>query len=403
MMKKTPYALKKNILVASALASALALAGCGSILPPMSDFKVTNIGATPTELMQNNLDPIDTGAAQPFQPPAFFPVELSSPQADTAFGLGINPDSGAAYARTQNTNQLLVNGRRLVDPQGKITNWSPIANTGFITYLVQDDRVGQTIDHFSHYDLKLLDVRTPGKKPQKIASLATNGFKHLWQFGNDKTQQQAERYMLTSRGVVALREEGTVITYYEAGKAPVTTALPVGFKATAFGVTSDFAYSQHIRVIQHRGVHKLFGILPSAQEELYDVGYWNMVQGNMTMIANDLVVNTMNETAFQNYVSGKAQMSDSASGPLVVTVEDTLKKTVARNLATLQKVTLVQTERKQGHEFSSGLELRPNGGVGKYHKVWVEFSIANGDMSNTKIVDLEAWMNRKASDKVVGR
>ena len=385
-----------RLLAGVVLATALFIGGCGTVLPPM-DFKVVDTKATPDELLQPSVDPIDAGTAQPFTPVAFVPVEISQPKEDKLFGLTYSVDKGP-WAKTQNNSQLLVNGKRLVDPDGSITHWSLMSNTGYITYLVRNDRVEQTPDKLSHFDLKLLDVRTPGQQPQKIATLATDGFRHLWRFGNDPTPIQAEVYSLTSRGVVLMREDNTVITYFEVGKAPVTTALPVGFKATVFGITTDFAYGRHIRVIQHRGVHKLLGFLPSAQEELYDVGFWNMVKGEMTAIAKDVVVNVENEQAFNNYVEGNAQMVDSASGPIAITVEDTLKKTVARNLATLQKVTLVETPIKQGHGFSSGFEMKRAGGIGEYHKVWVRFSIANGSLSNSQINDLEKWMRDKTAN-----
>lgn len=397
-MKTTPFDFRKS-LTGVVLVASLSIGGCGTVLPPM-DFKVLDAKATPDELLQPSVDPIDAGTAQPFTPAAFIPVEISQPKADKLFGLSAitGNDTSGSWAKTQNTSQLLVNGKRLVDPEGSITHWSLMSNTGYITYLVRNDRVEETPDKLSHYDLKLLDVRAPGQQPQKIASLATNGFRHLWRFGDDPTPIQADVYSLTSRGVVLMREDNSVITYFEAGKAPVTTALPVGFKATSFGITTDFAYSRHIRVIQHRGVHKLLGFLPSAQEELYDVGFWNMERGEMTAIAKDVVVNVDNEQAFKNYINGTAQMVDSASGPLVITVEDTLKKTVARNLATLQKVTLVETPIKQGHGFDSGFEMKRAGGIGEYHKVWIRFSIANGSMSNSQINDLEKWMREKTAN-----
>ena len=377
------------------LATTLAIGGCGTVLPPMLEFKVVDTKATPDELLQPSVDPIDAGTAQPFEPIAFVPVEITQPKEDKLFGLTYTEDKGP-WAETQNASQLLVNGKRLVDPEGNITHWSLISNTGFITYLVRNDRVEETPDKLTHYDLKLLNVQASGQQPRKIGSLATNGFRHLWRFGNDPTPIQAELYHFTSRGVVLMRDDSSVITYFEADKAPVTTALPVGFKATPFGITTDLAYGRHIRVIQHRGVHKLLGFLPSAQEELYDVGFWNMEKGEMTAIAKDVVVNVDSEQAFKNYIGGKAQMVDSASGPLVITVEDTLKKTVARNLATLQKVTLVETPIKQGHGFTSGFEMKRAGGIGEYHKVWVRFTIANGSMSNSQINDLEKWMQEKS-------
>lgn len=378
------------------LVMTLSIGACGTVLPPM-DYKVVDSKATPDELLKPSVDPIDAGTAQPFTPVAFIPVEISQPKEDKLFGLTYSVDKGP-WAKTQNTTQLLINGKRLVDPEGSITHWSLMSNTGYITYLVRNDRVEETPDKLSHFDLKLLDARAPGQLPQKIASLATNGFRHLWRFGDDPTPIQADVYSLTSRGVVLMREDNSVITYFEAGKAPVTTALPVGFKATPFGITTDFAYGRHIRVIQHRGVHKLLGFLPSAQEELYDVGFWNMERGEMTAIATDVVVNVDSEQAFRNYIVGKAQMVDSASGPLAITVEDTLKKTVARNLATLQKVTLVETPIKQGLGFESGFEMKRAGGIGEYHKVWVRFGIANGSMSNSQINDLEKWMREKSAN-----
>lgn len=392
-MKNKPLASCKS-LIGVVLVASLSISGCGTVLPVM-DYKVLDTKETPEELLKPSVDPIDAGTAQPFTPGAFVPVEITQPKEDESFGLTYTVDKGP-WAKTQNTSQLLVNGKRLVDPDGSITHWSLMSSTGYITYMVRNDRVEETPDKLSHFDLKLLDVRAPGQQPQKIASLATNGFRHLWRFGNDPTPIQAEVYSLTSRGVVLMREDNSVITYFEAGKTPVTTALPVGFKATEFGITTDFAYGRHIRVIQHRGVHKLLGFLPSAQEELYDVGFWNMERGEMTAIAKDVVVNVDTEHAYKNYIVGKAQMVDSASGPLVITVEDTLKKTVARNLATLHKVTLVETPTKQGHGFESGFEMQRAGGIGEYHKVWVRFSIANGSMSNSQINDLEKWMKDKS-------
>lgn len=381
------------------IASYLGLAGCGTaILPPM-DFKVVDTKATPDELLMPSVDPINNGTVKPFVPVPFVPVEISFPQDDQSFGLTYSVDKGP-WSKTQNPNQLLVNGKRLVDPEGSIVTWSMISDTGFITYLVRNDRVEETPDKLSHFDLKHLDVRTTGRQPQTIATLATDGSRHLWRFGTDSKPLQADLYHLTSMGVVLMREDNSVLTYFEAGKSPVTTALPVGYKATSFGVTTDLAYSRHIRIVQHRGVHKLLGLLPSAQEELYDVSWWNLETGEITATAKDVVVNVDSEKAFENYINGAAQMVNVATGPLVITIEDTLKKTMARNLATLQKVTLVETPIKQGHGFQAGFERKRAGGVGEYHKAWVRFGIANGDLSNSQINDLEKWMKDKGPAQV---
>lgn len=370
--------------------------GCGTLLPPVPEFKVVDTKATPDELLAPSIDPIDQGTVMPFKPDAFLPVEISMPQADRLFGLTYTEDKGE-WAHTQNTSQLLVNGKRVVDPTGAITQWAAFSDTGFITYLVRNDRVEKTPDELTHYDLKLLDVRTPGKPPQKIATYATDGGRHLWRFGREPDPVQAELFHLTSKGVVVLRDDNTVITYFEAGKPPVTSALPVGYKAVSFRVVTDLAYSKHIRIVQHRGPHKLLGLLPSAQEELYDISFWNMERGVMTSTAKDVVINVTSEESFQNYVNGASQMVNAASGPLVLTIEDTLKKTIARNLATLEKVTVVETPIKQGHGFKTGLERRRAGGIGIQNKVWVRFGIANGDMSNSQITDLEKWMKDKAA------
>lgn len=381
---------------AALTAIAVVTSGCGTILPPVPDFKVVDLKAQPDELrMGPSIDPIDRGSVQAFKPEPFVPLEISVPKADRTFGLTYSEDKGD-WAHTQNTSQLKVNGKRVVDPQGEITQWSPLSDTGFITYLVRNDRVEKTPDLFTHYDLKLLDART-GKPPQKIASYATNGLRQQWRFGREPDPVQAELFHLTSKGVVLLRDDSTVITYFEAGKPPKTTALPVGYKAVSFGVVTDLAYGKHIRIVQHRGPHKLLGLLPSAQEELYDISFWNMERGVMTATAKDVVINVTSEESYQNYVNGAAQMVNSSSGPIVITIEDTLKKTIARNLATLEKVTLVETSMKQGHGFETNFERRRAGGVGLYHKVWVRFTIANGDMSNSQINDLEKWMKDKAA------
>jgi hypothetical protein len=393
-MKTNPFLSRKQ-LAGAVLVTTLSIAGCGTPLLPPMDFKVVDTKATPDELLQPSIDPIGAGTVKPSQPGPFVPVEITAPKADKLFGLTNSVDKGP-WAKTQNTAQILVNGRRLVDANGTIRTWSPISNTGFITYLVKNDRVEQTPDGLSHYDLKMLDVRTPGQQAEVIATLASNGSRHLWRFGKDAQPQLAELYHLTSKGVVLMREDNSVITYFEAGKTPVTTALPVGYKATAFGVETDLAYGRHIRIIQHRGVHKLLGLLPSDKEELYDISFWNMERGEITGTAKDVVVNVATEDAFQNYINGASQMVDSASGPLVVSIEDTLKKTVARNLATLEKVVLVETPIKQGHGFQAGFETKRAGGIGEFHKVWVRFGIANGNLSNSQINDLEQWMKEKA-------
>ena len=395
-MKKITTAYCKP-LTGAVLVSILTLSGCGTALLPPMDFKVVDTKATPDELLQPSIDPMGTGKIKPSRPGPFVPVEITAPKEDKLFGLTNTVDKGP-WAKTQNTAQILVNGRRLVDANGAIRTWSPISNTGFITYLVKNDRVEQTPDGLSHYDLKILDVRSPGRQAEVLATLATDGSRHLWRFGKDEQPQLAELYHLTSKGVVLMREDNSVITYFEAGKAPVTTALPVGYKATAFGVTTDLAYGRHMRIIQHRGVHKLLGLLPSDKEELYDISFWNMETGEITATAKDVVVNVASEDAFQNYINGASQMVDSASGPIVVSIEDTLKKTVARNLATLEKAVLVETPIKQGHGFQAGFETKRAGGIGKFHKVWVRFGIANGDLSNSQINDLEKWMKEKSTN-----
>lgn len=386
----TPRLSLRALACGSLVAVATMTSGCGTLLPNVPEFKVTNMKATPDELLAPSSDPIDQGSVKPFTPSSFSPVEISTPTEDQTFGLTFTEKKGP-WAQTQNTSQLLANGRRVIDPQGPIYTWSPLSDTGYITYLVQETRVGKVQDGLTHYDLKLLDVRTAGKTPVKIARYATNGARHLWSFGKDEPIQ-VQQFFLTSRGVVTLREDSTVVTYFEAGKAPFTSALPVGYKVADFGVDTDIAYGKHLRILQHRGPHKLFGVLPSSQEELYDVSFWNVERGEKTATAKDIVVNVTSETSFRNYVEGKAQMVNSPSGPFAITVEDTLKKTIVRNLATLQKVTLVETSVKQGHGFSTGFETRRAGGMGAYGKVWVNFAPANGELSNKKIIDLESWM-----------
>ena len=128
------------------------------------------------------------------------------------------------------------------------------------------------------------------------------------------------------------------------------------------------------------------------QEELYDVSWLNLETGVITATAKDVVVNVENERAFRNHINGASRLINPNSGPLVISVEDTLKKTIVRNLATLQKETLVETSSKKGHGFEAGFERQRSGGIGEFHKVWIRFSIGNGDFSNKQINDLESWM-----------
>lgn len=363
--------------------------GCGTVLPPVLEFEVVDTKATPQELSTPSIDPIASGKVTPFTPPEFYPVEILFPEADQTFGLTFTVDKGD-WAKTQNTDQLLVEGRRVTDKDGRIVAWSDLSDTGFFTYMVYKDRIGDTPDKYLHYDLRMIDARKPSSKPQTIATVAVRGSRSIWNLSGESVE--CEEYFLTSRGLVLLNEEGSVVTYFEVGNQPVTTTLPVGYKVTSFGVTGDMAYSKHIRIIQHRGPHKLLGMLPSAQEELYDVSWLNLETGAITATAKDVVVNVENERAFRNHINGASRLINAKSGPLVISVEDTLKKTIVRNLATLQKETLVETSSKKGHGFEAGFERQRSGGIGEFHKVWIRFSIGNGDFSNKQINDLESWM-----------
>lgn len=272
---------------------------------------------------------------------------------------------------------------------------SRYSDTGYITYLVKENRVDQSRDGYDHFALKMLDVRTAGKRPVVIGNFATKGRESLWTLGKEGPFP-AEKYPLTSKGVVLLRDDNTVISFFSYGQPVHTTALPVGYKAIDFNITSDLDYGRHIIIVQHRGNRKLFGLIPSDREELYDVSFWNMEHGQMTATAKNVVVNVSTQQTFENYVS-TSQIINAKTGPLAVTVEDTMHKTVARNLATLEKVVLVETESKQGHGFQSGYEHRPSGGQGEYGKVWVQFGIANGALSNSQISDLEGWMVKNST------
>lgn len=124
------HSRQRGSLLSLALVSSV-VSGCNSLPPllPPIEYKVLDTKAPPPELLKPSVDPIDVGQAKPFKVQPFQFVEISSPQPDNTFGL-INTVNKGPWSQTQNSHQILVDGKRLIDPQGDIvTKVLPIVKT----------------------------------------------------------------------------------------------------------------------------------------------------------------------------------------------------------------------------------------------------------------------------------
>lgn len=381
----------KNIASFMFLIPLFMLTGCGTVLPEMPEIVVTDTKPTPNYLKKVNTDPIDTGEAKGFKPDAFTRIDVDTPYKDYFFGTMHRTRND--FADTQGKPGITVNGKKIIDQEGDIDSWSKVSNTGFLTYRVRINQPRPEDTSFALYKYKTIDLSVPNAIPQVVASF-TKGRQHppSWMVPGISDNQSLYYPLITSKGVVAFTKDKKSVTYIELGHAPITSLIPNGYKPVTHKSLVDIAYSKHLRIIQHRESHKLLGFVPSSQEQIYDMSFLNLTDGSITATALGLVIDTTNNTRFINYIDNAVKIINTESGPLVVSVEDVLKKTIVRNLATLDKKTLVSTKAKQGHEFRAGFETRQDGGMGEYGKAWIKFSIANGDMSNKTIKDLELWI-----------
>lgn len=361
------------------IASTQLFSGCSTF----NSMGVTNASPSDVVTTAPTVDPIDTGEAKGFKTGQFEPIDISLPKRDENFGINFK-DYQREWAETHNTEAYRIDGKPLTDPTGHIVAISRLSSTGSITYLRDKPRQDNT--KFKQFDLVLLDPNTGNRRIIGSMLATPEGLEFHW----NGTRLLAEGYFLTSKGAVLFKDDGRIVTLLSGTRPPLSIALPDGYKAVDFGIKSDIEFSRHIPIIKHIRNSKIYGFIPSSTDEVYEVSFLNLDTGNITSTSSNVNINVSSRKAFENYVAYSATLLDSASGPLSICVEENDTKTVVRNLATLEKHTIVETAWRQGHGFEAGLERRSMDE--NYGKVWVKFGLGNSNMTLQTVEDLEGWM-----------
>jgi len=277
-------------------------------------------------------------------------------------------------------NGFTANGVNYIDPEGKVIHLSEISDTGFVTYAIQGYNA-------SEYIVKLINP-LERNKAKVLGVLNKEKGKWLYKPKGEK-RYKGDWFRLTSRGVL-LNENNNVVTYFSPDHPIKTHVLPDGFRFTSIQ-KGDISKSLHLLIQRPREVKKYLGVVTfQTLARHFDFILFDLLNGNTTAEIYDVRLRGDTDDEQMGHLDVSYYSFNTASGTIVVTLEDGYERFVIRNLTTGQKK--IAFEREYGVSYTKAT-MRRSG------RIELEASLG---FSNDKILDVENYLATGHKNKQLG-
>lgn len=273
-----------------------------------------------------------------------------------------------------------VNETNYYDPQGSVIHLSEISDTGFVTYTIQGHNESEQI-------VKLVN---PLKRDAAKVLGVLDKTRAKWHYQpKGEKRYSGDWFRLASRGVL-LNENNNIVTYFSPDHPIKTHVLPEGFSFTSLQ-KGDLSKSLHLLIQKPREVKTYLGVVTfQTLARHFDFILFDLLNGNTTAEIYDVRLRGDTDDKQMGHLNVSYYLFNTASGTIVVTLEDGYQRFVIRNLTTGQKK--IAFEREHGVSYTQA-KMHSSGRI--------ELKASLG-FSNDKILDVENYLATGHKNKQLG-